>query len=59
MSHKSKLSFSSKNLPTVRVFNLAFSPVASKEAMKKLLKSPEKIIVWDPWANFEISGGNF
>ena len=53
MSHKSNLSFNSKNLATVRVFSLAFPPVASKEAfppaaskeaLKKLLKSPEKII---------------
>ena len=40
MSHKSNLSFNSKNLPTVRVKNV----VASKEAFKKMLKSPEKII---------------
>ena len=44
MSHKSNLSFNSKKLPTVRVFSLAFPPVASKEALKKMLKSPEKII---------------
>ena len=44
MSHKSNLSFNSKKLRTVRVFNLAFPPVASKEALKKMLKSPEKTI---------------
>ena len=32
--------FNSKNLPTVRVFSVAFPPVASKEALKKMLKSP-------------------
>ena len=35
LSHKSNLSFNSKNLPTVRVFSLAFSPVTSKEALEK------------------------
>ena len=44
MSHKSNLSFNSKKLRTVRVFNLAFPPVASKEALKKMLKLPEKTI---------------
>ena len=45
MSHnKSNLSFNSKNLPTVHVFSLAFPPAASKEALKKVLKSSEKII---------------
>ena len=44
MSHKSNLSFNSKNLTAVHVFNLAFSPVTSKDALKKELKLPEKII---------------
>ena len=44
ISHKSNLSFNSKNLPTVRLFSLAFSPFASKVALKKMLESPEKII---------------
>ena len=44
MSHKSNLTFNSKNILTVCVFSLAFPPVASKETLKKMLKSPEKII---------------
>ena len=40
MSHKPKLSFNSKDLPTVPVFSLAFPPVASKEALKKNVKIP-------------------
>ena len=47
MSHKSNLSFNFKILSTVRVFSLAFPRAASKEAMKEMLKSPEKII----WLN--------
>ena len=43
MSYKLNLSFNSKNLPTVRLFSLVFPPVASKETLKKMLKSPEKI----------------
>ena len=44
MSHKSNLSFNSKNLPTVLVFSLAFLHFVFEVALKKMLKSPEKII---------------
>ena len=44
MSNKSNLSFNCKNLPSLRVFTLAHPPVALKEVLKKMLKSPEKII---------------
>ena len=44
MPRKSKLSFNSRNLPTVPTFSLAFSAAVFKEKLKKVLKSPEKIM---------------
>ena len=44
MSHKSNLSFNSRNLPTVRAFSLAFPAAVFKKKLKKVLKSPEKIM---------------